>query len=127
MKKNILVIGSVLSFVFSALGQNFVDVSLKKNVTARVPLAEVTNIKNADPLETANVPNYIKALAQTTKAAPQFANLVQTFVYGGTVAPETKMAMGLKIAQLYKSGYLLAHTSRWLKASDKGKTILANL
>jgi AhpD family alkylhydroperoxidase len=125
--KKISVLGLILSFVFSAFGQNFVDPSAKKNNVARVPLAEVTNIKNADALETANVPNYIKALAHTTKAAPQFANLVQTFIYGGTVAPETKMAMGLKIAQIYKSGYISAHTARWLKASDKGKAILANL
>jgi AhpD family alkylhydroperoxidase len=125
--KSILVLSLVLSFVLMASGQNFVDGPGKKNVTVRVPLAEVTNIKNADPLETSNVPNYIKALAQTTKAAPQFANLVQTFVYGGTVAPETKMAMGLKIAQLYQSGYLSAHTTRWLKASEKGNLILANL
>ena len=67
--KIILVLSLVLSFVLTAFGQNFIDASLKKNVTARVPLAEVTNIKNADPLETSNVPNYIKALAQTTKAA----------------------------------------------------------
>lgn len=125
--KNILVIGLVLSFVFSTFGQQFVDISAKKNVIPRVTLAEVTNIKNADALETANVPNYIKALAQTTKAAPQFANLVQTFLYGGTVAPETKMAMGAKIANIYKSNYLSAHSTRWLKASEKGNAILANL
>lgn len=125
--KKVLIIGLVLLFVFSVFGQQFVDVSAKKNVTPRVALAEVTNIKNADALETANVPNYIKALASTTKAAPQFANLVQTFLYGGTIQPETKMAMGLKIANIYKSNYLSAHTMRWLKASDKGNTILANL
>lgn len=125
--KKVLIIGLVLSFVFSAFGQKFVDVSAKKNVTPRVALAEVTNIKNADALETTNVPNYIKALAANTKAAPQFANLVQTFLYGGTVTPETKMAMGLKIAQIYNSPYLFSHTNRWLKASDKGNAILTNL
>ncbi len=90
----------------------------------RVTLAEVKEIKNADALETANVPNYIKALAQNTKAAPQFANMVQAFLFGGTVAPETKMAMGLKIAQIYNSPYLFAHTNRWLRASDKGRNLL---
>lgn len=125
--KKFLVIGLVLSFVFSAFGQQFVDVSVKKKVTPRVALAEVSNIKNADVLETANVPNYIKALAANTKAAPQFANLVQTFVYGGTVAPETKMAMALKISQIYNSPYLFSHSSRWLKASEKGNAVLANL
>lgn len=125
--KSILVLGIVLSFTFSAFGQNFVEVSAKKNVKPRVALAEVTNIKNADVLETANVPNYIKALAANTKAAPQFANLVQTFLYGGTVSPETKMAMGLKISQIYNSQYLFAHSNRWLKASEKGNAVLVNL
>jgi AhpD family alkylhydroperoxidase len=92
----------------------------------RVTLAEVTELKNADALETANVPNYIKALANNTKAAPQFANLVQTFLFGGTVAPETKIAMGLKITQIYGSGYLFAHTNRWLRATEKGQKLLKN-
>jgi len=125
--KSMVVSSLVLSFVFSAFGQSLIDVSMKKNVTPRVTLAEVTNIKNADVLETANVPNYIKALAHNTKAAPQFANLVQTFIYGGTVAPETKMAMAWLISQRYNSPYLSAQSSRWLKASDRGNTILAAL
>ncbi|MBX7172352.1 MAG: carboxymuconolactone decarboxylase family protein [Pyrinomonadaceae bacterium] len=125
--KKFLVLGLVLTFVFSAFGQNFVEVSTKKNAKARVSLAEVSNIKNADVLETANVPNYIKALAANTKAAPQFANLVQTFLYGGTISPETKMAMGLKVSQIYNSAYLFSHAQRWLKASEKGTTVLANL
>ncbi|MBS1794797.1 MAG: carboxymuconolactone decarboxylase family protein [Acidobacteria bacterium] len=91
---------------------------------ARVALAEAVEIKNADALESGGVPNYIRAMAQNTKAAPQFANLVQTFLFGGTVAPETKMAMGLRIAQLYGSGYLYAHTARWLRASAKGQSLL---
>lgn len=98
----------------------------KTKATPRVTFAEVTDIKNADALETANVPNYIRAVAQNTKAAPQFANLVQTFLFGGSVSPETKMAMGLKIAQIYSSPYLYAQTNRWLRATDKGQTLLKN-
>lgn len=138
----------ILSFVVSALAQvNFTPINAKdveslpfsifylENAArkksllinkARVTLTEVKDIKNADALETANVPNYIKALAQNTKAAPQFANLVQTFLFGGTVSPETKMAMGLKIAQIYGSSYLYAHTNRWLRATDKGQNLLKN-
>jgi AhpD family alkylhydroperoxidase len=97
-----------------------------KYAKARVTLAEVNEIKNADALETANVPNYIKALAQNTKAAPQFANLVQTFLFGGSLAPETKMAMGVRIAQIYSSPYLFAHASRWLRATEKGQNLLKN-
>ena len=118
----------ILSFVFSALANNSLTdleklAKEKMNAKPRVALAEVKEMKNADALETANVPNYIKALAQNTKAAPQFANLVQTFLFGGSVAPETKMAMGLKIAQLYGSGYLYAHTNRWLLATDRKSVV----
>jgi len=98
----------------------------KMKAKPRVGLAEVAELKNADALETANVPNYIKALASNTKAAPQFANLVQTFLFGGTVPAETKIAMGLKIAQIYESGYLFAHTNRWLRAGEKGQALLKN-
>ena len=119
--KSILVFGLVLSFVFSAFGQQFVEVSTKKNVTPRVTLAEVTNIKNADVLETANVPNYIKALAQNTKAAPQFANLIQTFLYGGTVAPETKMAMALKISQNLQKRVSFGAFAKMAQGEREGK------
>lgn len=119
----------ILSFAFSALAANPLGEMEKMargkvNAKPRVAFAEVKDVKNADALESANVPNYIKALAQNTKAAPQFANLVQTFLFGGSVAPETKMAMGLRIAQIYNSPYLFAHTSRWLRASEKGRSIL---
>jgi len=98
----------------------------KTKANPRVTFADVKDIKNADALETANVPNYIKAVAQNTKAAPQFANLVQTFLFGGSVSPETKMAMGLKIAQIYSSPYLYAQTNRWLRATEKGRNLLKN-
>ena len=99
---------------------------VKINANPRVPLADVRDLKNADALESANVPNYIRAMANSTKAAPQYANLVQTFVFGGTVSPETKMAMGLRIAQLYGSPYLYAQTSRWMRASERGRTMLVD-
>ena len=98
----------------------------KTNAIPRVPLADPHGIKNADALESGNVPNYIRAMAQASKAAPQYASLVQTYVFGGTVPPETKMAMGLRIAQLYGSSYLYAQTSRWLRASIHGRALLAS-
>ncbi len=119
----------ILSFAVSAVANSpLTDLEKmareKMKAKPRVALAEVKEIKNADALETANIPNYIKALAQNTKAAPQFANLVQTFLFGGSVAPETKMAMGLRIAQIYGSGYLYAQTNRWLRSTDKGQALL---
>jgi AhpD family alkylhydroperoxidase len=121
----------ILSFVVSVSAESSLT-DLEKAARARtkaqprVGLAEVKDIKNADALESGNAPNYIRALAATTKAAPLHANLVQTFLFGGTVAPETKMAMGLRVAQIYDSPYLFAHASRWLSASDKGRDFLKN-
>lgn len=121
----------ILSLVVSASAKSSLNdlekaARSKTKAVPRVVLADGKNIKNADALESANVPNYIKALAQNTKAAPQYAVLVQTFIFGGTIAPETKMAMGLKIAQFYDSGYLFAHSSRWLRASESGVKMLKN-
>ena len=98
----------------------------KTGAKPRVTLANTLNIKNADPLGSANSPNYILALAQTTKSAQQYADLVQTFVFGGTVKSETKMAMGLRIAQMYGSPYLYAQTSRWIRSTEHGNGLLAN-
>lgn len=90
-----------------------------KNAAPRLPLAEavtLANVPNADPLASGNVPNYLLAIAQHTKAAPQYANLMQTVIFGGTVAPMTKIAMAAKIAQIYESAYLTAHAQRWARA-----------
>lgn len=123
-----------LSFVFTASANSLDDLEklarAKTKAVPRVGLASEESlkaIKNADALESGNIPNYIRALAQNTKSAAQFANLVQAFIFGGTVKPETKMAMGLKIAELNKSAYAFAHAQRWLKASESGQKMLGNL
>lgn len=123
----------ILSFVLSVAANSFNElekmVVAKTKAVPRVVLSNeesLKNIRNADALESGNVPNYIKALAQNTTAAPQFAVLVQTFLFGGTIKPETKMAMGLKIAELNKSAYIFAHAQRWLKASEQGQKMLGS-
>jgi hypothetical protein len=80
----------VLSLVFTGSANSFNDLEkaavAKTKAAPRVTLSNEESlkaIKNAEPLESGNVPNYIKALAQNTKAAPQFANLVQTLIFGG--------------------------------------------
>lgn len=95
-----------------------------KEAKPRVALANDVSLSNADVLMTPNVPNYIKALSANTKSATQFANLIQKVIYGGTVPAETKMAMAMKIAEEYKSGYLYMHSARWLQASEAGAAVL---
>jgi len=104
----------------------------KTSVPPRVALAEpdaegLKALTTADPLEGGQVPNYLRALARQTQAAPQFAHLVRVTLYGGTLQPETKMAMALRIAQQLKSPYTAAHASRWLRASERGREILSRV
>src|SRR4029453_2044873 len=65
------------------------------NAVPRISLLDgasekLKTINFADPLEGGQVPNYIRALAQQTPGAGQFAQMMRTFLYGGTVPPETK-------------------------------------
>lgn len=99
--------------------------SAQPRVALADPAAEgLKGAAPADPLEGAQAPNYLRALAGQTKAAPQFAQLVRTVLYGGTLPPETKMGMALRVAQQLNSPYAAAHASRWLRASARGREIL---
>ncbi len=105
---------------------------VRTSASPRVALADpgaeaLKAVGVADPLEGGQVPNYLRALAQQTQAAPQFAHLVRVTLYGGTLQPETKMAMALRVAQQLKSPYTAAHASRWLRASERGRDILARV
>jgi uncharacterized peroxidase-related enzyme len=81
-----------------------------------------------DDPATGRIPNYLRALAAThPDAVLPFARLVRTVLYGGTIAPETKAAMGLLIAKQTGSGYLSAHMSRLLKTTERGQALLRSL
>jgi AhpD family alkylhydroperoxidase len=102
------------------------------NATPRVTLADSNSatlkaITLADPLGTSQVPNYLKAMAQQTQGAPKFAEMVRVFLYGGTLAPELKMAMAVRVAQQLNSAYAAAHAMRWLRASERGRAMLVQL
>jgi AhpD family alkylhydroperoxidase len=100
--------------------------SAQPRVALAEPSAEgLKGATPADPLEGAHAPNYLRALAGQTKAAPQFARLVRTVLYGGTLPPETKMGVALRVAQQLNSPYAAAHASRWLRASPHGRGVLA--
>jgi AhpD family alkylhydroperoxidase len=96
---------------------------------ARAPLADESaevfkGVESFDPPEAGRVPNYLRALAQMPGVVKPFAKAAKTFIYGGTVAPEVKVAMGLRIAQLYHSPYVATHTRRLLRASGRGEALL---
>jgi len=53
---------------------------------------------------------------------------LKTFVYGGNVSPALKLAMALRIAQVNRSPYTVAHVSRLLHASGaEGDAYLAKI
>lgn len=83
-------------------------------LTARVPLAESAG----------TTPNFVRALALTPKAAQPMTELFQAAVYRGAIEPEIKLAMALRIAQVYESGYLAVHAERLLRATENGRRLL---
>jgi len=96
---------------------------------SRLPLAAENSdvFKDIDSLEspeTGRVPNYLRALAALPGAVKPFARLIKIAIYTGAVAPEMKMGMGLRIAQVHASPYAAAHMQRLLAASERGKTLL---
>lgn len=104
----------------------------RTTATPRITLAESSSEKLkgfdfADPLEGGRTPNYLRALETHTAAASQFGQMMRTFIYGGSLPPETKMAMALRVAQQLKSPYTVAHAIRWLRASEHGRVVLAQI
>lgn len=98
----------------------------------RVALAPVdapvfTAGERFEPLGTGEIPNYLRALAALPKAVRPFAELVQAALYKGQVAPELKMAMGLRVAQINNSPYVAAHMLRLLRADERGRRMLAQV
>jgi len=101
----------------------------KLNAQPNLPLADETAdlCIGADVLEAGRVPNYVRALALLPNAAKPFAIAFKAYLYNGTIAPETKMTMRLRIAQVYGSAYPAIHLQRLLRASDNGRKLLARL
>ncbi len=99
----------------------------KINAQPNVPLAETSAdfINGADVLEAGKIPNYVRGMALLPNAAKPFAATFKSYLFSGTVAPEIKMAMGLRIAQVYGSAYPAIHLQRLLRASSNGQKILA--
>lgn len=81
---------------------------------ARVPLAPATGA----------TPNFVRALQLTPKAAQPMADLFDAVVYHGAIEPEIKLAMALRIAQVYDSPYLALHAERLLRSTEAGRALL---
>jgi|KBSSwiStaDraftv2_1062776.scaffolds.fasta_scaffold19183_3 alkylhydroperoxidase family enzyme len=99
------------------------------SATSRVPLPVLAadQLRDLASLEVSGsglVPNYLKALTLIPSSVRPYANSFKTFLYGGTIEPETKVAMALQIGRELGSPYAVAHMVRILNASESGKALL---
>ena len=106
--------------------------SRKVTAVARTPLAAPTSdvlhvVTTLEPPASGRTPNYLRALAIIPGSVQPFATAFKTLVYGGTVEPETKIAMALQVARVLQSPYVAVHARRMLAASDRGRGLLSHL
>lgn len=93
------------------------------SAVARVPLAPTSaealrGVDSFEPPSSGRVPNYLRALAAVKPpTAKSFAHLVKTFAYAGNLSPALKLTMALRIAQVNRSPYAVAHLERLLHAT----------
>ena len=88
--------------------------------TARVPLDPSLTARS---LGSPEAPAFVRALGATPQAAEPMAALADAVLFKGTLAPEIKAAMGLRIAQVNGSPYVAAHMLRVLKGHERGSVI----
>jgi alkylhydroperoxidase family enzyme len=99
------------------------------NATARVSLASDSSeafkgIESLEPAGSGHIPNYLRAMAPMPGVPAAFAHVMKTLLYGGDIEPETKLGMGLRMAQMHGSPYVVAHMERYLRTTDRGREIL---
>jgi AhpD family alkylhydroperoxidase len=70
-------------------------------------------------------PNFVRALHLLPGAAQPMRGLFDAVVYQGSIAPETKLAMGLRIARFYGSSYLTSQMRRRLQSTPAGRAFLS--
>ena len=83
------------------------------------------SIDSLEPAGSGHIPNYLRAMAPMPGVPAAFAHVMKTLLYGGTVEPEIKLGMGLRMAQMHRSPYVAAHMERYLHTTDGGREILA--
>jgi uncharacterized peroxidase-related enzyme len=135
--KRLLPLSLIVFFTATVLAQSSttsiatLEAQAKQRIkaSARVELAAESALifNGIATFDEGRVPNYLRALAGMPQAIKPYANAVRTFVYGGTIAPETKLAMALRIAQINQSPYTAAHVLRLLRASAHGAEMLSGL
>ncbi|MFM7320423.1 MAG: carboxymuconolactone decarboxylase family protein [Armatimonadota bacterium] len=87
--------------------------------SAVFPASAAFVVAEADSLEApGRVPDVLRAVAGANPdAAATLARLVRTVLFGGTLPPSMKLAMGVRIARQLRTGYALAHLERLARAA----------
>lgn len=98
-----------------------------RSALGAVDAVTLTDAERLEPGASGRTPNYVRALAPITGAPQSFAALLRTFLYDGLLAPEVKIMMGLRVAQVNASPYVGAHLHRFLKATPRGRALLEGL
>ena len=78
---------------------------------------------SARSLGSPEAPAFVRALGALPSSVEPMAALPDAVLFKGTVAPEIKAAMGLRIAQVNGSPYVAAHMLRVLKGHDRGSVL----
>jgi len=87
------------------------------------PRAALDPAVTARSLGSPEAPAFARALAGVPASVEPMAALPDAVLFKGTLRPEIKAAMGLRIAQVNGSPYVAAHMIRVLKGHERGKVL----
>ena len=120
--------GQTLASITTLEEQARARVTVDPRISLLPPASPV--FKNIGPLlqsDTGRVPNDVRAVAMLPDGPVGLAGVMKAFLFEGTVEPETKLAMALRMAQVNGSPYTAAHVVRLLRATDRGQVLLTAL
>ena len=120
--------GQTLASITTLEEQARARVTVEPRISLLPPASPVfKNIAPLLPSDTDRVPNYVRAVAMLPDGPVGLAGVMKAFLFEGTVEPETKLAMALRMAQVNGSPYTAAHVVRLLRATDRGQVLLTAL
>jgi AhpD family alkylhydroperoxidase len=92
--------------------------------TPRTTLDAAVAVRSLGSPET---PAFVRALGAMPAAVAPMAALPEAVLFKGTLRPEIKAAMGLRIAQVNGSPYVATHMVRVLRGNERGKVLQSAL
>jgi AhpD family alkylhydroperoxidase len=129
---SVAALGAVQEQGLSSLADLMKQATREQSAAARIPLAAPAdavfrNVEMFDPAGSGHVPNYLRVLATIPGTVKPYAAAFKTMLYGGTVEPETKMAMALEVGRTLRSPYAVVHLKRILASTEPGRELLHHL